>query len=260
MIRLIKHLAQFGIALTVFWALPLLAEQATTPKSTVKDIVSTIELEKKNLEKGAAWEREESKLQDEIRHAMLELAWLEKNEELLYRYVNEANERLIELEETKLKIEQIEAELESTLLTSVDELNLFVKKDLPFLAQERTDRMEFLQDSVVDYDLGVGEKLRRVFEGFQAELGYGKNSELSKQQTITIDGQKQQVFTVRAGRIGYYAIASDKSRGWVYVPNEGFKALDAEKVFVLAEATSMMESRMFSSLAALPIYEVSSED
>ncbi|PIE65764.1 MAG: hypothetical protein CSA26_02450 [Desulfobacterales bacterium] len=254
-----KYINQVTVALAVLWTMPVLAQQPATPKSTVEDIVSTIALEKKSLEKGVAWEREESRLEDDYRSNMLELAWLEKNEELLSRYVEEANERLAEMTRTKARIEQIEGELVSKLLATVDKLDVLVQHDIPFHARERQDRMTFLKDTVVDYDLGMGEKLRRVLEGLQAELGYAQDAELIEQQTITIEGKDQLVSILRAGRVGYYAISVDKTRGWFYQLGQGFTALNEEQLLALADLKAMMESKMFSYLPALPVCEVSRE-
>ncbi len=59
-------------------------------------------------------------------------------------------------------------------------LEEFVKKDLPFLPEERERRLKFLKDSLNDYHLGLDEKTRRLLESLQAEAGYGEDVEKSE--------------------------------------------------------------------------------
>jgi len=59
------------------------------------------------------------------------------------------------------------------MLRMVDTLDKFVAEDLPFLKEERTQRVEILKHLLTDPQTGVAEKYRRILEAYQIEADYG---------------------------------------------------------------------------------------
>jgi hypothetical protein len=82
----------------------------------------------------------------------------------------------------------------------VDALKSFVELDMPFLRNERGDRVQRLQENLERSDLTVSEKYRQIMEAYQIETSYGRNIE-AYSGTLAIGGEDRKVDLLRIGRI-----------------------------------------------------------
>lgn len=224
------------------------------PKETLEKTVRTIAVDQIVHKQGKQWETEQNSLLEEMRQASLELLWYERQEQTFQRYVETATGRVNELNRSMEELSRMENELEGELIHIYDELVLFVEDDIPFQMEERRDRLAFIAKSVADYELPLSEKLRRVCEALQAELSYSVDVEWGP-GTILIEGSHQGVTFVRAGRVGYYALALDGSKGWHWTFDEGFSPLDGDGVASLRTAVNMLKVEQYDTLPTLPILE-----
>ena len=62
-----------------------------------------------------------------------------------------------------------------------DGLDQSVALDIPFLLEERTNRVDGLKLLMSRSDVSVAEKFRKVMEAYQIELDYGSSAEFYKQ-------------------------------------------------------------------------------
>ena len=90
----------------------------------------------------------------------------------------------------------------------IDGLDQSVQLDIPFLMDERTERMANLKDIMQRSDVTVAEKFRKVMEAYQIENDYGTSSEFYE-QSLTIDGVTRAYNMLRIGRIGLYFQSDD---------------------------------------------------
>ncbi|MCK4503919.1 MAG: DUF3450 family protein, partial [Desulfuromonadales bacterium] len=163
-----------------------------------------------------------------------------------------AKSRIVELQRQHDNLQRIEAELAGELITTVESFTALVAADLPFLSQERLRRVDFLQQTVADYELVSAEKLRRVLEGLQVELGYGNNVEIND-GTITVNGGQQLVQFFRPGRLGLYALATDGARAWIWERDSGYRELATADTEVVKETVEMVAKRSITALSNLPV-------
>ena len=84
----------------------------------------------------------------------------------------------------------------------------FSALDVPFLMEERTERVEKLKDIMEQSNVNVAEKFRKVMEAYQIENDYGSSSEYYT-QTIPLDGAPRSFNILRVGRIGLYFQSDD---------------------------------------------------
>jgi len=219
---------------------------------TVDAIVETIKLDQQALKAGRSWEREEAQLLDEIRQASLEEAWYATQVKVLTGYNNEAKGRVAGLERKRDNLQKIEAGLEGELFVSVEQLSALVASDLPFLSKERSQRLNFLHQTLVDYELDSAEKLRRVLEGMQVELSYGKETELSA-GSINVAGVEQLVQLLRLGRVGIYALAVNGEQGWMWNRDTGYSQLSNADLVELNQAVTMVYQHAITAIPNLPV-------
>ena len=90
----------------------------------------------------------------------------------------------------------------------IDGLDQSVNLDVPFLMEERQERIEVLKDTMERSDVSVAEKFRKVMEAYQIENDYGTSSE-TYTQSLTLDGVTRSYNILRVGRVGLYFQSDD---------------------------------------------------
>lgn len=143
--------------------------------------------------------------------------------EELQRQVESQRKEIASLNEQLGAIETVSRDVYPLMQKMVDALAEFVSLDMPFLLEERTNRVNNLKQLMTAADVSVSEKYRRIMEAYGIEMEFGRTIDA---QTGTIgegDSQKAVQF-VRIGRIalmyqtldgqetGYWDMAS---KSWV---------------------------------------------
>ena len=90
-------------------------------------------------------------------------------------------------------------DLTPLLLQMIDSLERFVGLDLPFLTQERGERVAALKRLMTDPSVSSAERFRRVVEAYLIEGDYGRVFG-AERQTLSVDGAEVLVVDhLRAG-------------------------------------------------------------
>lgn len=219
--RIAKSLTGAGMVL-LFAATLLSAQQ---PEKIEKTVDGSITTRKQTQEKSKTWHAEKDRLKsryfqlkEEIELAKLEANRMEGLVERQDAYLTRIQTKLIELE----KIRQgLIPYLEELLVR----MEAQVERDLPFLAEERTLRMENLKTYLYDPEISLGEKLRRVFEGLRVEIEYGRSVEVTKEEIFYKDA-KLLVKVLRVGRTALLMQTLDEEEialygdGWHPLPGK----------------------------------------
>lgn len=133
--------------------------------------------------------------------------------------------KIQEISDTLQNISVMERQIAPLLLRMISGLQQFIELDMPFLQDERRERVANLQDMMNRADVTIAEKFRQVFEAYSIELEYGNTIETYRG---TLPTTQQDVNFLRIGRIGllYQSLdgkqigAWDKdAQQWVSVPN-----------------------------------------
>ncbi|HXV35927.1 MAG TPA: DUF3450 domain-containing protein [Myxococcota bacterium] len=126
------------------------------------------------------------------------------------------NEQLVEIERTSREIVPL---MESML----DRIERFIALDIPFLAEERTKRIENLKQVMQRADVTISEKYRRIVEAYQIEMDYGRTLE-AYEGKLTSGPEPRIVQFLRIGRVALLYQTLDgsetgywdaQSRSWV---------------------------------------------
>ena len=139
------------------------------------------------------------------------------------------NNQLSELDALANSMEQvsiIERQISPLMSRMIDTLEEFVALDVPFLAEERSNRIANLKSMLERADIAVSEKFRRVLEAYQVEVDYGRTIE-AYTGLLTIDGSEQNVDFLRIGRVSFIYQTRDgskmglwdtKTKAWAALP------------------------------------------
>lgn len=125
----------------------------------------------------------------------------------------------------------IERQMVPLMMRMLNGLEEFIALDVPFLLEEREERVANLRGLMERADLTVAEKSRRVFEAYQIENDYGRTLEAYKGK-LNLSDRSYDVDYLRIGRIAllYRSVGNDRfghwdtvSKQWVETDQSQFK-------------------------------------
>lgn len=147
----------------------------------------------------------------------------------------------------------IERQITPLMLRMITGLAKFVELDVPFLAQERNNRVVELQAMMDRADIAPSEKFRRVMEAYQVEMDYGRTLE-AYSGLHTIDGQERDVDFLRVGRTALIYQTRDASlQGAWNKQTRQWQALSSSYRTQVTKGLRMAKKQLAPDLLMLPI-------
>jgi hypothetical protein len=118
------------------------------------------------------------------------------------------NRQLDEVDETAREVGPLMERMLSTL-------DRFVALDVPFLLEERRDRVKRLQEMMGRADVTISEKYRRIIEAYQVEMDYGRTVEAFEAK-LESGPDARTVQFLRIGRVGllYQTLDGSETGYW----------------------------------------------
>jgi chromosome segregation ATPase len=146
----------------------------------------------------------------DYRQALAEAQSLKAYNEQLSQQVKSQNEEIGSMSSQLADIESTSREVLPMMNKMLDALEQFVKLDVPFLPDERSNRLQQLRDMMGRADVTISEKYRRIVEAYQIETEYGRTIEAYEGK---IDDKTMQF--LRAGRVALvYQSLDGKETGY----------------------------------------------
>ena len=140
-------------------------------------------------------------LEDRFKATLKEIEGLKVYNTLLGLQVENQKDKMEDLRASIDQVEVINRQIVPIMTQMIEGLDQFVALDVPFLLDQRQERVAKLQELMERDDVSVAEKFRKVTEAYQIENDYGSTIE-SYIDTLTIDGATREVDFLRVGRIG----------------------------------------------------------
>jgi hypothetical protein len=153
------------------------------------------------------------KMEDKYRATLKEIDGLQIYNKLLELQIENQARVKVDLEKSIVVASQINRQIVPTMTKMIESLDQFVSLDIPFLLDERTERVDSLKEIMERQDVTVAEKFRKVSEAYQIENDYGKTIETYK-DTLDVDGKTLQLDFLKVGRISFmYQSIDGKTSG-----------------------------------------------
>ncbi|MEF2146444.1 MAG: DUF3450 domain-containing protein [Desulfovibrionaceae bacterium] len=229
------------------------AYQADNPADTVEDMADALQTASEAQRAAQHWAAEREALLEELREKQRYSLWLDHQLAKHETYIREQEQAVRLLQERRTEAGRIRLLLEPYLDDMAARLDQAVRNDLPFLAEERSDRMAALRAMLDDPDASLGEKLRRTLEALQIEAQFGSETTV-EEGVIQTDGGAMQGWTLRCGRLAALFLSRDKQRAWSLAHDgSGWSSLPQEDAARLAEALRMAQRTAPAGLALLPV-------
>ena len=125
-------------------------------------------------------------------------------------------------------VAQIGREIMPLMARMIDSLEQFVSLDVPFLPEERRERVSSLRELMERADVTISEKYRRLLEAYQIENEFGRTIEAYRAE-LDDDGKTRTVDFLRIGRVALLYQTLDgaetgawdqTSGGWTVLPDD----------------------------------------
>jgi hypothetical protein len=126
-------------------------------------------------------------------------------------------------------------------------LEEFVANDLPFLPEERSNRIDTLR-LLMEEEGALAEKFRRLLEAYQIEVEYGRTMQAYPGE---IDGRK--VHFIHLGRVSLMYRTTDGEETGYWDRNTRSWVVDSDYARAVEEAIRMAEEALAPDLVTVPV-------
>lgn len=143
--------------------------------------------------------------------------------------------KIASLEQQIVGLDATAVDVQPLLQRMYSELREFVKQDIPFLASERTNRLDRLAELMGNTEATSSEKFRRLMEAYQIEMEFGRSTSAYKENMA--DGREAEF--VRVGRVALLYRTTDglesgywdnQQKSWIPDPDSASKILEALRI------------------------------
>ena len=151
---------------------------------------------------------------------------------LQQKQVDNQNSYLNDISDSIGKVAIIERQIVPLMVSMIDSLEKFISLDVPFLLEERNDRVAGLRDTLERPDVSVAEKFRKVLEAYEIEIEYGRTIE-AKNAKLEVGDSVREVQYLRIGRVSYLYQTADgeetgmwnnETKSWDVIPSAVYKS------------------------------------
>lgn len=160
-----------------------------------------------------------------------------------------------DIESLKQQILQVEVTAQGIvplMIKMVDTLEQFLDLDVPFLPQERKQRIISLKELLDRADVTAAEKYRRVMEAYQVETEYGRTIEAYTDKLA--DDDSKTVEFLRIGRIALLYVTLDKAEAGRWdATSKSWQVLSSDNITSISKGLKMARKQAAPELLLLPI-------
>ncbi|MDH5591622.1 MAG: DUF3450 domain-containing protein, partial [Gammaproteobacteria bacterium] len=151
---------------------------------------------------------ETTQMLEEYREVLRQTDSLHAYNDQLDRLVSSQKKELDSIDIQLRNIESTQRDIVPLMLKMIDAMAQFVELDIPFLPDERQDRVVQLKTLMERSDVTIAEKYRRILEAYQVETEYGRTIE-AYQGDLTMADATRTVEFLRIGRVSLYYLTLD---------------------------------------------------
>jgi len=194
----------------------------------------------------------DSKLQ-QFKTLMKEIEGLEVYNTQLRKQINSQEQEMADLNAAIDEVSVVERQITPLMIRMIDGLEQFIALDVPFLPEERANRVADLKAMMDRADVAASEKFRRVMEAYQVEMDYGRTME-AYSGIHSIDGKERDVEFLRLGRTALiYQTRDASSQGVWNKQTRQWEELDSGYRTQITKGLRMAKKQLAPDLLMLPV-------
>lgn len=147
----------------------------------------------------------------------------------------------------------IERQVTPLMIRMIDGLEQFVDLDLPFLTEERAERLETLREMMDRADVAVSEKLSQILRAYQIENEYGRTIS-AYEGSINVGGTDRLVDVLQVGRVALmYQTPDGEETGRFNPESRQWEPIDDSYKSAVQNGIRMARQQMSYDLLTLPV-------
>lgn len=202
-----KQMRKRGWWLALLLALPLIANAGPLDEAVDTQVETDVAAQKsqENIDNLAD---ETIDMLAEYRDTLRQTQSLRAYNDQLENLVDSQKSELDSIKQQLKNIETTQRDIVPLMLKMIDVLEQFVSLDVPFLQEERNNRIVALKTMMGRADVSLSEKYRRIMEAYQVETEYGRTIEAYQAELGQHDDGRT-VDLLRIGRVSLYYLTLD---------------------------------------------------
>jgi len=230
---------------------------ASVYAATLNDIFQVAERMNVNAKKSQAkidaLNEDTRQLLSDYKIVLKEIEGLRVYNRQLEKQISNQEKEMAQISSSIDDVTVIERQITPLMLRMIDGLEQFVALDVPFLVEERQDRIERLREIMDRADVAVSEKFSQVLRAFQIENEYGRTME-TYGTTIMLNGVERQVDMLKVGRIALvYQTPDGEETGMWNVDAGEYQAVDNSYEGSVRQGIRMARQQASIEMLSLPI-------
>jgi hypothetical protein len=155
------------------------------------------------------------KKEDQYKRLLKEIEGLKIYNTLLQRQIDAQIRKMAQIEDSMDQVDVISRQIVPSMTKMIESLQAFIKLDVPFLMEERQERLANLDELLVNPDVNDAEKFRKVTEAYQIENDYGSTIE-AYSGSLDIGEETRKVDFLRIGRVAFMYQTQDGKMSGVW--------------------------------------------
>ncbi len=184
--------------------------------------------------------------------AVTEAESLERFNRQLEEQVRSQQDEIASIQQQLVRIETTQREVQPLLQQMVDSLEKFIQLDVPFLIEERMNRVKEIQAAMARADTPIAEKYRLIIEAYLAELEYGRTLEAYEGRLGT-GADARTVEFARLGRVSLMYRTLDGAETGYWDANQKTWVVDNSYAIAVEEAIRVARRRGAQELLTVPV-------
>jgi len=190
----------------------------------------------------------------EYENLLREIRGLQAYNALIQRQISAQEVELADIRVAVDQVPDLQRQLPPLLIRMVDGLQEFVNRDLPFLTDERNDRIANLYSLIENPQVNDATKLRRILEAWSIEVEYGAAYQ-TFQGKVPIANDDRDADFVSIGRVGliFQTSDDDATTGAWDASNNSWIVLGSEHRNSVRQAIRMARNQIAPELVLLPV-------
>jgi hypothetical protein len=171
----------------------------------------------------------------------------------LEKQISSQKQEMSQLSRSIDEVTIIERQITPLMLRMIEGLDQFVSLDLPFLLDERYNRIDQLRDMMDRADVAVSEKFSQVLRAFQIENEYGRTME-AYADTIEIEAVDRKVDVLKVGRVSLvYQTPDGEETGMWNQASRAWEPIGDEYTTPVRNGIRMARKQLSVDMLTLPI-------
>jgi uncharacterized phage infection (PIP) family protein YhgE len=196
---------------------------------------------------------ETRQLLGEYKTVLKEIQGLRVYNRQLEKQISNQEAEMAQLTKSIDEVTVIERQITPLMLRMIDGLEQFVSLDLPFLMEERENRLETLREIMDRADVAVSEQLSQILRAYQIENEYGRTIS-AYPDTINVGGTDRVVDVLQLGRVALMYQTPDGEETGRYNPDtRAWEPVDDIYKTQVQNGIRMARQQLSYDLLTLPV-------